>query len=141
MTRFWGYSVASLHNIEAEVLGDISNGFRLKVSVLDIGLYMFGWTVRHSERSKGGWWVQPPATRTATGWKHTVEFDKSNSLWVEIETACINAVSTNHQPDVVAEVSDEDLTDEAISKSLDKAVAELDPEEQPKAIPWLEDEN
>lgn len=139
--RLTDEQITKLHAIEAEVLGEIANGFRIKVSVLDLGLYMYGWTARRSLQSKRGWWIQPQAVKTTSGWKPTVEFDKSNSLWVEIEAACIDAVLTNQQPDVVAEVSGEDLTDEAISNSLDKAVTELDPEEQPKAIPWLEDKN
>lgn len=132
--------MANLHLIEAQVLGDIPNGHRLKVSVLDLGLYMFGWTARRSEQSKSGWWVQPPATKTASGWKQTVEFDKSKSLWIEIESTCIDAVLSQQGTDVVAEVTDKDLTDEAIAEALDKATDELKPNNHPRAISWLDDE-
>lgn len=133
--------MANLHIVEAEVLGDIPNGFRLKVSVLDLGLYMYGWTTRASTKSKSGWWVQPPATRTANGWKHTVEFDKAEALWVEIEVACINAVLTDPKLDVVAEATAKDLTSEGAKENLDKAVAKFGLDGESKAISWLKDDD
>ena len=133
--------MANLHIVEAEVISSITNGYRLKVSVLDLGMFTYGWTARHSERSKDGWWVQPPAVRYGKGWKPTIEFDKSKSLWLEIKSACIDAVQNYHAPEKVIEISDEELTDEAITEALDKTEVELNNKQQPKAISWLDEDD
>jgi hypothetical protein len=91
----------TLHTIEAEVLGVISGGYRLKVSVLDIGMYILGFTARRSEKLSSGWWIQPPAIHTNGKWKYTAEFDKSKSLWPEIESACIHAVALQDNVDTM----------------------------------------
>lgn len=86
--------MANLHIVEASDVQPIKNGYRIKVNVLDLGFYAFGFTARKSDKNKSGWWVQPPAIKVGSNsWKQTIEFDKSKSLWSEIEDACIDAVA------------------------------------------------
>lgn len=121
--------MAELHIIEAEVLGTKNSVHRLKVSILDLGLYMFGFRVSKSDRNPSGWWVQAPATMTKVGWKTNPEFDKKLTLWSEIELSCINAV-TEHcsQLDTVYTPEDSEINPESIEESLNKA------------IPWMNEE-
>lgn len=119
--------MANLHIVEAEVLGDINNGYRLKISVLDIGVYVYGFTVRRSDKNSSGWWVQPPATNVKGKWVSTIEFDKSKSLWVEVEQACLEQVKLQEQGNRAYTPTDEEMTDKSIADSL-------------KAIPWLDED-
>lgn len=117
----------NLHSVDVEVLGEINNGYRLKISILDIGVYIFGFTIRHSDKNESGWWVQPPAQLINGKWKSTIEFDKSKSLWLEIEQECIDSIknygtknSNTYMPE------DSELTDESIENSLNDALKRLD---------------
>jgi hypothetical protein len=83
----------TLHSIDVEVRAAIKDGYRLKVSVLDLGLYMDGFRAVRSDRNTGGWWVQPPAVNVKGKWRSSPEFDKSLTLWQEIEQMCLEAVS------------------------------------------------
>jgi hypothetical protein len=112
-------------DVEVEVLGDINNGYRLKVSVLDLGMYMFGWTARRSDKDKSGWWVQQQAFRVGSGWKQTPEFNKAFSLWQVIESKCIEAV-TYYEANPPERVTDDMMTDEALDKGLDEAFKKLE---------------
>lgn len=115
--------VKNNHIIEAVVTGAIGGGYRLKVSVIDLGLYIDGWTIR-SPRENGEWWLQPPAHKVGNRWVNPAEFDKSKSLWKEIYSECLDAVKLYEAS--TESLSEEDLSEEAISKSLDDAVKALD---------------
>lgn len=104
-------------DVEIEVLGDINNGYRLKVSVLDLGMYMFGWTARRSEKNKSGWWVQQQAIKVGGGWKLCPEFNKALPLWQKIENECIQAVK-HYEVNPPTEVTDEMLTGDALDKAF-----------------------
>lgn len=125
-------------DIEIEVLGSINNGYRLKASVLDLGLYMFGWTARRSDKNNSGWWVQQQAIQINNDWKHIPEFNKAMPLWQELEAKCIHAVQEyeDNPPELI---KDEDLTPEAIAEGLGKAIDEIDKDQDQGAIPWLKD--
>lgn len=103
-------------DIEIEVLGDISNGYRLKVSVVDLGMYMFGWTARRSEKNKSGWWIQQQAIQIGGNWKLIPEFNKALLLWQKIESKCIEVVmdyESNPQQEITDEMMSEKALDEA----------------------------
>lgn len=129
-------------DVEVEVLGDINNGYRLKVSVLDLGMYMFGWTARRSDKNESGWWVQQQATKIGNGWKLIPEFNKALPLWQKMEKKCIEAV-TYYEDNPPEEITDDMLTPESISKGLDEAFEKLDKPkvESGKAIPWMDKED
>lgn len=82
----------TIHSISVEVRGTIDNGYRLKVSVLDLGIYMDGFRAVRSERNAGDWWIQAPAIFAGHKWRGTPEFDKTATLWNEIEQACLETV-------------------------------------------------
>lgn len=104
--------MARLHIIDAEVLGEIKGGYRLKISLVDLGVYIFGIRAVHSAKETSGWWVQPPASRTSSGWKANPEFDKKKDLWREIEQSCVEAIQL-YAGDTHEEVMSEEGFDKA----------------------------
>lgn len=82
----------SLHSIDVTDLKEITNGYRFKTSILDLGIYIHGWTARVSDRNSSGWWIQPPAVYVNNKWVSQVEFDKSKPLWLEIERTTLEAL-------------------------------------------------
>ena len=100
------------HEIEAEVLGEIENGYRLKVSFTSLGMYIFGFRATPSKIS-GEWWVQPPATRSSAGWKQNPEFNKKETFWLEIEKACSLAISAYRGSEGNLETIEDDMFSES----------------------------
>lgn len=100
-----------LYNVEAEVhIGaNIKNGgFRVKVLVHDLGLFINGMIVYppNEERNQADWMVLTPARPAGRGkWAHIVEFNKKLPLWEEIYDACVDAAKLEGQfsKDVVIE--------------------------------------
>lgn len=128
------------HIIEVDYHTAIKGGHRLKVSVLSYGLYIDGFTARPSERNDSGWWVQPPSIRVGNGWQHIIGFDKSLSLWQEIEQACIDAVNRQIAAQSAPEASVESVLDElSFLDSQEKGLPGSDAAAG-KAVPWLEDD-
>lgn len=84
--------MANQYIIDAEVLGEIKGGYRLKISLVDLGMYILGIRATVSTRDDCEWWIQPPATMTKSGWKPNPEFDKSKDLWLEIVQVCKEAI-------------------------------------------------
>lgn len=119
----------SIHNVTAEYRSAISNGHRLKVSILAHGMYIDGFTVRESTKAGAKWWVQPPSIPFMGRYKQVVEFNKQQSLWKEIEQACIDCVE-GHLND------EEEMTQERVNQSVGEAVDRIEAEESGKAIPW-----
>lgn len=111
------------HDIYVEVLGDINNGYRMKIHIEDLGLYMYGWTARRSEKNESGWWIQPTANRVGKIWKICPEFNKSMPLWQQIEKKCIETVK-EHDLSPKDTIVD-DISDESISKGLDEAIGKF----------------
>ncbi|MEI7486290.1 MAG: hypothetical protein WCJ72_02560 [Chryseobacterium sp.] len=108
----------TIHSIESQVISDIKGGFRLKVSILDLGMYIAGFTARYSDKNESGLWIQPPATKVGEKWISVVEFNKNKVIWEEIEKSIIEAVNMYTIPDN----SYEELTQEEINLSISKAV-------------------
>jgi hypothetical protein len=107
--------------IEVEVEREIQGGFRLKVSVPLLGMYMWGFRATISNRNKSSWWVQAPATKTPQGiWKFNPEFDKSLPFWLAIEKAVIKTVE-NQKPTMSRDYvigPDEEVSDKLIEQGL-----------------------
>lgn len=111
------------HIIEVQVWGEIRGGYRLKVSVLDLGLFINGWRLLKPTSDKD-WWLQAPSHRVGNRWVNTAEFDTSKSLWQEIYSECLDAVKAYEAS--TESLGEEDLSEEAISKGLDDAMRALD---------------
>lgn len=80
--------------IEAEVyVHDKSkNRFFLKITFVEMGMWINSFTVQPSKYEGHDWWVQPPKHRQSKGWTETVDFDKSYQLWNIIQKKSIQAV-------------------------------------------------
>ena len=81
-----------LYSIEAQVHKPIPQGYRVKVSVLDLGMYINGMVVMPPNEGHE-WTVYPPSQRAGRGkYSYIVEFNKKLPLWEEIYDACVDAV-------------------------------------------------
>ena len=119
--------------IDVTVLGEINNGYRLKVSILDDGIYIWSFTARRSDKNNSGWWIQEPAQKIGAKYKRNPEFVKSKPLWQEIEREALEAVQEYEANDALASFpTDEELTDEAIAKGLDQAYLDMNIQDNPK---------
>lgn len=103
--------MAKSFTIEAQVHMSIPQGYRVKVSVLDIGMYINGMVVMPPSEDKD-WAVYPPSQRAGRGkYSYIVEFNKQFPLWDEIYDACVDAVKLEmslDKKDVVITDFDED---------------------------------
>lgn len=82
------------YRVQVEVRGEVPNGgYRLKVSVLELGMYIDGFRAYPSSKYSGTWYVTPPSTNIGGNrYKSVVEFDKSKQFWASIADACSKAV-------------------------------------------------
>lgn len=102
-----------LHTVEAEVhqSANVTNGYRVKVSVLDLGLYINGMVVYPPNEGHDEWSVLTPARPNGKGgWARIVEFNKKLPLWEEIYEACVDAakLEDSYKKDDVVTDFDED---------------------------------
>lgn len=112
----------NLYCVESEVRGDIKGGYRLKITILDLGVYIDGFTARHSDFDDSGWWIQPPAKQVGGKWKHVIEFDKSKTLWAEIVNCCLDTINLYEQNKTKDLIEVEDVSDVAIERGIDEAI-------------------
>jgi hypothetical protein len=85
--------VPKLYSVEAQVHKQYGNGYRVKVSILDIGLYINGMMIYPPDDDHKEWSVLTPSRPAGRG-KHAriVEFNKKLPLWGEVYEACVDAV-------------------------------------------------
>ncbi|AGL62075.1 hypothetical protein L336_0367 [Candidatus Saccharimonas aalborgensis] len=81
--------------VEAEVHKPVGAGYRVKVLIPDIGIYINGFMV-FPPNGEQDWAVYPPLLgRAGRGkYRYTVEFNMQFPLWEEIRQACIEAVKS-----------------------------------------------
>lgn len=113
--------ILELLGLEVIVRSPIKDGFRLKVSFKELGMYIDGFTARPSNREKSDWWVQSPAKKIGKKYVNIPEFDKHTVLWMLIEELCIKAILI-YQAGSEGLISDEDLSPESIEASLDRNI-------------------
>lgn len=115
--------MSNLHHIDAQVHMQVANGaYRIKVSILDLGLYLNGVLAYPPNGEHEEWWVNPPAQRKGKGYFYPAEFNKKETLWLEIQQACIEAVQLELLNDAASGVDDiEDWSEEKLRENLDKA--------------------
>jgi hypothetical protein len=97
--------MSTIHVIEIDpnTVREITNGWQLKVNVLDLGMYINGFRALRSKKEPGTWWVQPPARKVGNRYKDVVEFNKSETLWLEIHAvilAFLGEVERNQRSDI-----------------------------------------
>lgn len=109
----------NLHIVEAEVHMQLEKGYRVKVSILDLGLYINGIVVYPPNEEHDYWSVNEPAQRSRYGkFFKTIEFNRKESLWLELHEACVNAVKqyTSDSDEVVlTDIPDEPINFDNIS--------------------------
>jgi hypothetical protein len=104
--------MAKLHNIEAQVHKPLPTGYRVKVSVLDLGMYINGFVVMEPNEQHPNWAVYPPKQNIYGHFIPIVEFSKKLPLWDEISEACIEEVKKYSQETkdvVITELSEEPI--------------------------------
>ena len=70
------------------------NGYRVKVGIPELGIYINGMVVFSPNSKHAKWSVFTPQITTNGGGKlRPIEFSKKNELWQCIEDACISAVN------------------------------------------------
>jgi len=102
-----------LHNIEARVHKPLPTGYRVKVSILDLGMYINGCVVMPPNGDHPDWAVYPPKQNVFGRYISIVEFNKKLPLWIEVNEACIEEVKKylEESRDVVID----DISDEPIN--------------------------
>ncbi len=104
-----------LHTVEAEVhkSAAVSGGYRVKVSVLDLGLYINGVMVYPPSEKYDEWSVLTPARPAGRGrYVRIVEFNKKLPLWEHIYDACIDAAKLEYSYEkdvVITDIPDEPI--------------------------------
>jgi len=108
--------VPKLFTVEAEVHKQLSAGYRVKVSVLDLGMYINGVVVFPPNEDHNDWSVMTPALRSGKGkYTHVVEFNKKMPLWEEVYLKCVDAVKLHISDGQVRDVVITDIPDEPIN--------------------------
>lgn len=82
-----------LYTIEAKVHMELAKGYRVKLSILSLGIYVNGMVVFSPNEEHNYWSVHEPSQRNRFGkYFKTVEFDHKTPLWKEICETCVEAV-------------------------------------------------
>jgi hypothetical protein len=116
-----------LYNLDAECHMQLKNGgYRVKLAILDHGLYINGIVVFPPNSEHGNKWnVYTPAAGKA----RLVEFNSKLPLWEEVKDACIDAVkiyrSNEETDDGLLDLPKEEF-DNQYSEELDRAIKNLD---------------
>lgn len=109
--------MTKLYAAEAKVHKQLGNGsYRVKVSVLGLGLYINGMIVFPPAESKPNWAVYPPSIKVNGSFTQPFEFDKNEPLWIEIFEACTDAVRLDQQSQP-RDFAPDDIPDEPIDFS------------------------
>lgn len=94
-----------LHTVEVSVHKACKNGYRVKVSVLDLGVYINGVMVFPPDEVSDQWEVMSPSRLAGRGkYVRIIEFNKKMPLWECIYDACVEAVKlerANEAKDIV----------------------------------------
>lgn len=91
------------------------NGWRMKVTVASLGIYINGFRAYPSKKEAGSWAIYPPSQPVGSRFVPVIEFDKSMPLWDEIETKAKQAVIAREQQEaklaVDSNISPTELSD------------------------------
>lgn len=123
--------------VEVEVHTQLERGFRLKVSIIGLGMYFNGFRALPPKEGKG-WALYPPQTRNPRNGQfiNQVEFDKSQVLWKDIYQKSIKAVNS-----FMGEDDGLDLNAEDFNRQLGDSIDDLNDASEPpiQTIPWMGD--
>jgi hypothetical protein len=88
-----------LFNIEAEVhqSANVKIGYRVKVSMVDLGIYINGMMVYPPNAKYPAWGVVPPSKLAGRGrYTYIVEFNKKSQLWEEVHDKCVEVAQLEY---------------------------------------------
>lgn len=111
--------MTNLYAVDAHVHMRLQNGtYRVKADIPMLGFFIDGIKVFPPNESKGkpNWAVYPPSYEKNGEYKPVIEFKKDESLWKEIVTACIGAVTLDQESDAQDTVLD-DIPDGPVDMS------------------------
>ena len=113
--------MTKVYTVIAEVHKPLPHGgYRVKVSLPDLGMYINGMVVFPPNNDKPDWYVQPPSKLAGRGkWVGIVEFNKKHLLWDEVYDACTKAVEVYllEEDQAVQDVVPKDIDDTPIDFS------------------------
>ncbi|KKW03624.1 MAG: hypothetical protein UY35_C0005G0072 [Candidatus Saccharibacteria bacterium GW2011_GWC2_48_9] len=113
--------MSNLHIIEVQIHKPVNDGFRVKVSVLDLGMFLNGVLVFPPNDQHEEWITYPPVIKIGYKKIYPAEFNKKETLWSEIHQACTEAVKLEQSYDTPTELDDpEDWSQEKLKRQLDK---------------------
>ena len=118
--------MTKLHAVEVSVHQQIKEGYRVKISVLDLGLYINGALVFPPNDKHDNWVVYPPAIPTRFKRVYPAEFDKRKTLWMEMEQAVIEAVKLHENEVAPMDYVPADLSSEEWSEHMDEELKRSD---------------
>lgn len=103
-----------LHTVEAEVhkavTTSVGTAYRVKVSILDLGMYINGMMVYPPNAKFDQWGVTPPSRPAGRGkYAFIVEFNKKEALWEEIYDRCVEVAQLeylNSKDEVLTDIPD-----------------------------------
>lgn len=123
----------NFHTIDVQVHKPVNDGFRVKVSIIDLGMYLNGVLVFPPNEQHADWVVYPPVMNIGGYRKmYPAEFNKKERLWLEITQACIEAVQVDQSYDISP--SADDFTtglklDDMSKEETDRQLKELFPDD------------
>ena len=114
------------YGVEATIHRAIDKGgYRIKVSIVNIGVYFNGFRGYPSDKNTNDWVIYPPSQYANGKYIPIIEFDNSMPLWQTIREQCIGAIETYTNNDAADEL---DISDEAIERGLDEGIERLNHE-------------
>ncbi len=90
-------------DVSVEIHQAITNGWRLKVTLPTLGMYINGFRAYPSKKEVGAWAIYPPSQKVGSRFVAVMEFDKSMPLWDEIERAAKIAVLKREEQEAALE--------------------------------------
>lgn len=85
--------MAKLYTVEAAVHKECGEAYRVKVSIISLGVYINGMMVYRPNEVHNDWTVLTPARPAGRGkYARIVEFNKKEPLWGQVYEACVDAV-------------------------------------------------
>jgi hypothetical protein len=98
-------------DVHIEIRGEVpKGGYRLKVSVLDLGMYIDGFRAYPSKQVEGTWAIYAPSTAIGGNrYKDVIEFAKTKQLWAEIAAACEEAIEIHTSAELRETIRNSDI--------------------------------
>lgn len=109
-------------DVKAQVHKPMNKGYRVKVIVEELGLYINGMVIFPPDDDHENWSVLTPARPAGKGhYVRIVEFNKKLPLWSEIYSACIAAVELYLRSNDSSIPDEDEMTAEEMERRFNEA--------------------